>query len=212
MPMSDFSWVAPAVAIVSAAFAALSALGTMRQAKFVRDQTQIQRDQVEVARRQIELQREQAEAAAQPYVWADIQPDPQVGQMLQLVVSNAGPTVATNVRVASTPRLPSASPYSERLEELEGVLEKGISSLAPHRSLRWVLGVSAGLFKEGPPEPITLRVEADGPYGPLAPLEIRVDFNDWAHARDAPEGSLHQVRRAIEELTKSVTRARDRSR
>ena len=78
--MSDLSWVALGVAAVSAAFAGLSAWGTARQAKFVRDQSQIQREQVETARRQIELQREQTEAAAQPYVWADIQPDPQVGQ------------------------------------------------------------------------------------------------------------------------------------
>ena len=208
--MSDLSWVAPVVAAVSAAFAGLSAWGTARQAKFVRDQTQIQREQVETARRQIELQREQAEAAAQPYVWADIQPDPQVGHMLQLVVSNAGPTVATNVRVTSTPPLPSAPPYTERIDSLELVLKRGISSLAPHRSLRWILGVSSDLFKPSAPEPITLRVEAEGPHGPLAPLEIRVDFTDWANARDAPEGSLHQVRRAIQELTKSVTKAQDR--
>ena len=117
--MSDLSWVAPVVAAVSAAVAGLSAWGTARQAKFVRDQTQIQREQVKTARRQIELQREQAEAAAQPYVWADIQPDPQVRHMLQLVVSNAGPTVATNVRVTSTPPLPSAPPYTERIDSLE---------------------------------------------------------------------------------------------
>lgn len=159
--MSDLSWVALGVAAVSAALAGRSAWGTARQAKFVRDQTQIQREQVETARRQIELQREQTEAAAQPYVWADIQPDPQVGHMLQLVVGNAGPNMATNVRVTSTSPLPSAPPYTERVDSLEVVLKRGISSLAPHRSLRWVLGVSGDLFKASAPEPITLRVEAD---------------------------------------------------
>ncbi|MCV7593751.1 hypothetical protein M3B68_011480 [Micrococcus luteus] len=206
--MPDLSWIALAVAAVSAAFAGLSAWGTARQAKFVRDQTEIQRDQVEMVRQQVRLQREQTESAAQPYVWADIQPDPQVGHLLQLVVCNAGPTVATNVRVTSTPGLPMASPQSDRLQDLEEVLRSGLSSLAPGRALRWSLGMSHEIFEGGAPEPISLRVEADGPHGPLVPLEIRINFDDWAHAQDAPEGSLYQVRKAIQELKKSVDKAR----
>lgn len=205
--MSDLSVVALGVAVVSSLFAGVSAAGTARQAKYVRDQTSVQADQVEAAREQTRLQREQAQAAAQPYVWADVQPDSQVGHLLQLVVSNSGPTVATNVRVTFHPALPAAPTHADRVCDLQNVLATGLSSIAPQRSFRWTLGVSHQVFGDAPLRPLSIRVEADGPFGPLEPLEIPVDFNEWAHARDAPDGSLHHVRRAIEGLTKAVQKS-----
>lgn len=207
--MPDLSVFALGVALVSAVFTGIAAIGTARQAKYVRDQTRIQADQVASAQEQTRLQREQARALAQPYVWADIQPDPQVVHRLQLVVSNSGPTVATNVRVTFDPPLPSGPSHADRVLVLQEVLEAGLSSIAPHRSFRWTLGVSHEVFGDGPLPPLLIRVEADGPFGPLPPLEIPVNFNDWATAQDAPDGSLHLVRQAIKELTKAVQKSSD---
>jgi hypothetical protein len=60
------------------------------------------------------------------------------------------------------------------------------------------------VIKEQEPQTYRVRIEADGPRGPLDPLEIEVDLTDWREARDAPDGSLHHVRGAIQNLTKAV--------
>lgn len=54
------------------------------------------------------------------------------------------------------------------------------------------------------PQVRTVRIEGDGPHGPLSVLEIQIDIAEWREARDAPDGSLHHVRGAIKDLTTAV--------
>lgn len=57
------------------------------------------------ARRQNELQEQMWRDQAQPYVVADVRPDPGQGHLLQVVLENRGNTIARNVHVTFDPPL-----------------------------------------------------------------------------------------------------------
>ena len=59
--------------------------------------------QAEAAERQTAVQERMQQDAAQPYVHADSRVHPQEGVLLMLVITNSGPTVATNVDVRFAP-------------------------------------------------------------------------------------------------------------
>lgn len=196
------------IALVISAFAlpftAWAARATAKQARAAREQTEIQREQVAAAREQTQLQLELAREALQPYVWADIQPDMQQGTILHVVVGNSGPTVARNVRVTFDPPLPAGEQQSDKVESVQRVLANGLRSLAPNRVIKWTLGAGYDLLATEEPKLHAVRIEGEGPHGPLPILELEIDISDWRQARDAPDGSLHHVRGAIKDLTKAV--------
>lgn len=191
--------------------AARQADAARMQARAAEAQTAIQKEQVDAARAQTDLQRELALQAAQPYVWADIQPDMQQGTMLQVVVGNRGPTLARDVRVMFEPPLPAGSQQSDNIATVQRVLAEGLLSLAPDRVIRWSLGAGSDLLSEETPQRRTVRVEAEGPNGPIPALEFDVDISQWRSARDAPDGSLHHLRGELKELTKAVKLAAPRA-
>lgn len=192
----------------AAAAAAKQAQSARVQAKAAEDQTEIQREQVEASREQTRLQRQLARQAMQPYVWADIQPDMQQGTVMHVVVGNSGPTMAQDVRVTFDPPLHASGQFMTKIEKVQETLASGLRSLAPGREIRWTLGAGYDLLAGEEPRVHTVRVDAVGPDGPLAPLEVVIDMSQWRQARDAPDGSLHHVRGAIKDLT-SVLRSVD---
>ena len=196
--------IALVISLLALPFTAWAAHATARQAKAALAQTEIQRQQVAAAREQTELQRALAREALQPYVWADIQPDMQQGTVLNVAVGNSGPTVARNVRVTFDPPLPAGKQQVDKVEEVQRTLATGLRSIAPNRVHRWSLGAGYDLMPTDTSQLRTVRVQADGPYGPLPVLEIEVDIAEWRQSRDAPDGSLHHVRSAIKDLTKAV--------
>lgn len=202
--MPTLSVLALIISGISVLFTGWAAFATAKQARSARDQTEIQREQVEAAREQTALQRALAHEALQPYVWADIQPDMQQGGLLDLVVGNSGPTVATSVKVGIDPPLPTAMNRYEDVVKLQKTLSEGLHSLAPGRVLRWSLGPGHKLLSEDVPQLLHIRVVADGPYGPLTALEVPIDISQWRTSKDAPDGSLHYIRKSIQELTKTV--------
>lgn len=204
--MLAISIIALVVSGVSVPFTAWAARATARQSKSAREQTQIQREQVAAAREQTLLQRELAREAAQPYVWADIQPDMQQGTVLHVVVGNSGPTMAQNVVVTFDPPLPRSADRVDTVASLEKALSDGLRSLAPGRVIRWSLGPGHQLLSEETSQLRKVTVDAFGPHGALPTLKIDVDMSEWRKARDAPDGSLHHVRGAVQELTKMVER------
>lgn len=208
--MGTLSVLAFAISIVSAGFTGWAAIATARQAKSARMQTEIQREQVAAAREQTRLQREITNEAAQPYVWADIQPDTKQGKILDLVIGNTGPTVATDVKVTFDAPLTMSDFAAHRSEPMLRALEDGLRSLAPGRVIRWTLGAAPELLSEDTPQLIRITVEATGPHGPLPPLEVPVDASQWRNSKDAPDGSLHLVRKSIQDLTKSIDKAASR--
>lgn len=187
----DSNTIAAIVAAVGAVAAAVAAMVAVRPAQRA----------ASAAEEQTDLQRNLMQQAAQPYVWADIQPDVQQGTMLQLVVGNAGPTMARNVRVHVDPPIPEHPEYSGATSAAQKRVRGGILSLAPGRTIRWSLGRAFDLLAEEDDETrYNLRVTAEGPYGALEPVEFEIRPSDWREARDAPDGNLHFVRKEIEKI------------
>ena len=185
------AWVAAVAAIVAAVVAFFALWPAQRAAKAAEEQTRVQRELMY--------------QSAQPYVWADIQPDDQQGTMLHLVLGNAGPTVARHVRVFIDPPFPQVSGHIGRSTAAQRRLRGGILSLAPGRIIRWSLGIASDLMKDEEDTTVyRVRVMADGPYGEIEPVETEICLSDWRESLDAPGGSLHHIRKSIEKLVKAV--------
>jgi hypothetical protein len=187
------TWVAIAAALIAATalyFNLQSAHAADRAARAADEQTKIQR--------QLRID------AAQPYVWADVRPDEATGTLLNLVIGNSGPTVATNVHVRIDPPLPAIDQLKDRVEVAQARLTDGIRSLAPGRTLTWPLGQGFNLLKDSGPQAHTLTVNADGPFGPVPALTYVVDMSDWRGMLDRPAGSLHQLTKAVTDLAGKV--------
>jgi len=193
--MNTEMWVAIAAALIAAAalyFNWLSTRAAIRAARAAEEQTRIQQ--------QLRID------AAQPYVWVDIRPDDATGTLLNLVVGNSGPTVASNVRVKVEPPLPVIEQLRERVDTAQERLGDGLQSLAPGRSLVWPLGQGFNLLKDKGRQAYTFMITADGPFGPVPPLAYMVDMSDWRGLLDRPAGSLHQLTIAVKELTKEISK------
>lgn len=196
----DSNTIAAIVAALGAVAAAVAAIVALRPAQRA----------ARAAEDQTELQRDLMHQAAQPYVWADIQPDVQQGTMLQLVVGNAGPTMARNVRILIDPPIPEHPGYSGATIAAQKRVREGILSLAPGRTIRWSLGRGFDLLEDEEDETrYSIRVTAEGPYGALEPVEFEIRPRDWREARDAPDGNLHFVRKEIGKLASETKMLRE---
>ena len=117
------------------------------QARAVEDQTQLQRDLAKVA--------------AEPRLWVDIRGDDATGQALVLLLGNAGPSLARNVKVTFDP----APPSTKDIKEVLNILERGIASVSPGRTMEWVLGTADNTVDWEARNEYKVRIEAEGPFG-----------------------------------------------
>lgn len=184
------SIIAVIVALASAWFSAAS----VKQAKRSAD----------AADAQVAGQKEANIAAAQPYVWADIRGSDVMGTLLEVVVGNAGVTVAQNVRVTFDPPLPMGRQTEAFTRRALCRLADGLDSLAPGRSLRWVLGTSSELLKSEHPQVHHVTIDADGPFGHVPTLAYDIDLSDFRESADQPQGTLHLLTRAVEGVAKEL--------
>jgi hypothetical protein len=196
--MDSQTWAA--VGAVAAAVIAVAALyysyrssrAADRAAKAAEEQTQIQR--------QLRID------AAQPYVWADVRPDESETIILNLVIGNSGPTIATDVRVTIDPPLPAHDQLKDRVSTAQEMLADGISSIPPGRTLTWMLGPGFDVIAENGPQAHTCTVTANGPFGPVPPLTYTLDIAHWRGQPARQTGNLHQVTKAITDLASKVSR------
>lgn len=190
-----FNTIAAGVAAFGAIAAAVVAFFALKPAQLA----------AKAAEEQTRVQRELMYQSAQPYVWADIQPDDQQGTMLHLVLGNAGPTVARNVRVFIDPPFPQLSDRVGRSAVAQRRLREGVLSLSPGRTMRWSLGMASDLMKDEEKATVyRVRVMAEGPYGEIDPVETEIRLSDWRESLDAPEGSLHHIRKSIDKLVSAI--------
>lgn len=142
-----------------------------------------------------------ARDAQMPYVWADMRPDNGQGGILRLVVRNDGPTVATNVRVTFDPPLQGGTELLTSITDVTDRLAEGLLALPPGREMRWVLGLLHRMLRaEGLPMVYRVRIECDGPQGPVPPSEFVLDLGDYELTHAVPDGSLHELTKAIKAL------------
>lgn len=164
------------------------------------------------AKDQTRIQRQLRIDAAQPYVWADIWLEPVQAGLLMLHVGNSGPTVATNVRVTTSAPLPAAPGYEDRARLAERQITGGIPAIPPGRVLSWALGVSHQVVNRESLGPCQFTIEADGPFGPLDPLVYTVDLAALMHVDARAVGSLAEIGKAIDGVSKELAEANLRAR
>lgn len=163
------------------------------------------RSAAQAAKDQIENEQEARREAAQPVVWADIRPDTKQGTLLTLVVGNSGPSVATDVSISIEPPVPTKEAGVNWSEVAQRRLRDGILSLAPGREIAWNLGTAPSLLKDRNDETVHhVTIKANGPHGPVAPVNFGIRPRDWRESMDSPNGSLHLIRRSIDDLTEQI--------
>jgi hypothetical protein len=158
------------------------------------------RRSVKASREQTKQQKQAAKDAAQPMVWVDIRGDDGPGQALVLLLGNSGPSIARNVKVIFDP----APPATLEIKPILEILKQGIASLAPGRTMQWALGAAHNPSDWDADEAYRVRIEAEGPFGLIEPLEYVISVDDLDSARAAPPGNLQAVAVELREMTKAT--------
>jgi hypothetical protein len=179
-------WVAlgAAVSILSLMVAGFSLIYVRRSAKASREQTK--------------QQKQAAKDAAQPMLWVDIRGDDGQGQALLL--GNSGPSIARNVKVLFDPVPPATLDIKPILE----ILKKGIASVPPGRTMQWTLGAAQNPSDREGHKAYRVRIEAEGPFGAIEPLEYVISVDHLHDSHAAPPGNLHAVAAELHEMTKAT--------
>lgn len=195
------------LALIAAGFAALVAYGVL-QMELRRDVQAVgERERAEraakAAEEQASIQRQLREDAAQPYVWADVRPDEEHGVLLELIVGNSGPTIATGVKVKIEPPLPSI-PELEGAQAAQAMLGQGLKSLPPGRTLRWWLGQGWSVLTKDGPQIHRFTITASGPFGEVPELSYDIDLAEFRGQESRAQGSLKGLTEAVTKLTEPV--------
>ena len=153
------------------------------------------------ARKQNNIQTKVQKEALQPYLWVDIQPTFAQGNLLQIVLANEGPTVATNVQVVFDPKIPPATAGLDKSEVTQCRLRDGILSLTPGRRLCWPIGSVTARIGDSQSfdSTITYRVTVKG-CGPFGAIGFR---NVWIPERST-SGLLTGVRLLMNPLARCI--------
>ncbi len=180
------------IAAVSAAVALVAVVVAVVQARYAKAQAR-------TAEQQTQLQEQIHRDASQPYVWADFRPDLNSGFMLDLMIKNEGPSVATDVVVTFDP------PLRGSLNDYVDAQLK-ITSMPPGRALVWHFETGHTAFAEGSTTARRYRVTitATGPFGPVAPLTYHLDLSDYFNSAVSPLGTLHRVGEEMKQMTHEI--------
>jgi hypothetical protein len=181
-------WVAfgAVMSILSLLVAGFSLIYVRRSAKASREQTK--------------QQRQAAKDAAQPMLWVDVRGHDGQDQALVLLLGNSGPSVARSVKVTLDPAPPSKVDIKPILE----TLKQGIASVPPGRTMRWALGAAPDMVDSDSHKACRVRIEAEGPFGLIEPLEYVISVDDLDGSPAEPPGNLHEVAAELREMTKAT--------
>ena len=152
------------------------------------------------SREQTKQQRQAAKDATQPMLWVDIRGDDAQGQALLLLLGNSGPSIARNVKVTFDPAPPSTLDIKPILQ----ILKQGLTSLPPGRTMKWALGAAHNTNGWDATNAYRVRIEAEGPFGVIEPLEYVISVDDLNGSHAAPSGNLHAVAAELHEMTKAT--------
>jgi hypothetical protein len=158
------------------------------------------RRSAQASREQTKQQKQAAKDAAQPMLWVDIRGDEWQGQALVLLLGNSGPSVARNVKVIFDP----APPATVDIKPILQILKQGIASVPPGRTMQWVLGAPHNAIDSDAPKACRVRIEAEGPFGLIEPLEYVISVDDLHGSRAAPPGNLHAIAVELHDMAKAT--------
>jgi hypothetical protein len=158
------------------------------------------RRSAKASREQTKQQKQAAKDAAQPMVWVDIRSDDGQGQALVLLLGSSGPSIARNVKVVFDPAPPSTLDIKPILE----ILKQGIASLPPGRTMQWTLGAPHNAVDWDAHKACRVRIEAEGPFGLIEPLEYVISIDDLDRSPAEPPGNVHEVAAELPEMTNAT--------
>jgi len=156
------------------------------------------------AEAQTEIQRQIQIAAAQPYIWVDIREDDSQGVLLDLLIGNSGPSVATNIRARIVPPLPTHRQLEEGARAQQQLAGEGLSSLPPGATIRWHLGPGFDLIQSEGQQRHEITITADGPFGPVPQLTYVLDLANLRGQPVRPQGNLHLLTKAVERIANNI--------
>ncbi|GAB3621801.1 hypothetical protein GCM10027417_30630 [Glutamicibacter endophyticus] len=198
--MQAGDWVslgAALVAVIALIFTSIQAKSAKDQAVASKDQAASAKEQVALAKRQTETQEQLYRDQQQPYIWVDFRLDPASYWLVDLVMKNEGPTVATNVRVEIEPPIKRSENLDDwGLSDLPG-FKDGFASFPPGRELRWSLGSHVDIFDEKSFTRHTITIRCDGPFGPVEPLSYVLDYADGKFIAIRNLGNLRAISDAL---------------
>jgi hypothetical protein len=100
--------------------------------------------------------------------------------------------------------LDPAPPATLDIKPILEILKQGIASVPPGRTMQWVLGAPHNAVDSDADNAYRVRIEAEGPFGLIEPLEYVISVDDLGGSRAAPPGNLHAVAAELREMTKAT--------
>ncbi len=97
-----------------------------------------------------------------------------------------------------------APPTTLDIKPILELLKQGIASLTPGRTMQWALGAPHNAVDWDAHNAYRVRIEAEGPFGAIEPVEYVISVDDLDGSRPAPPGNLHAVAAELHELTKAT--------
>ena len=70
--------------------------------------------------------------------------------------------------------------------------------------MQWALGAPHNAVDWDAHDAYRVRIEAEGPFGAIEPVEYVISVDDLDGSRPAPPGNLHAVAAELHELTKAT--------
>lgn len=179
---------------------AAAAIAAVLAALFAGSQALAAGEQANTAQSQLKLAQQVHRDQSQPYVFVDIRPDTG-GFLMMLIVENTGQTVARNVQVKFDPPLRSVE-FPE-VADLR-FLREGIKALPPGRRISWFFDTGPSIFAGDVPKQYHVRVNGEGPFGPLEELEYEIDFSVLENSEARNPGQLRDVVEQLKVTNKTL--------
>jgi hypothetical protein len=76
--------------------------------------------------------------------------------------------------------------------------------VSPGRTMEWVLGAAHNTVDWDALNEYKVRIEADGPFGPMEPIEFVIIISDLKGSHATPGDNLHAVALQLYEITKAM--------
>ena len=84
------------------------------------------------------------------------------------------------------------------------ILKQGIASVPPGRTMQWALGAAPDTVDSDSRKACRVRIEAEGPFGLIEPLEYVISVDDLHGSRAAPPGNLHAGAAELREMANAT--------
>ena len=156
---------------------------------------------------QLSLSRRVRREQLEPFIVVDIAPQSPASPMLNLIITNSGPTVARDVAIRVSPPLrTSLGPEYE--VRLAAAVARKIPTLPPGRSIAFFVDTGFNIFDQSRSLPTVYTFEVDclGPFGPVQKMTYIVDLGileDSVFNKETVVGQLTEIAEKLGRIAES---------